>query len=136
MNKSYTHIDHIEKGKYEGYIWYSNKEKPDVYLKQEIEEISLNVGKVPFIIESLLYDGTYSYSIKMIDGKYCAVRYDLNLLKNEEFEVHKYLSNLKVTTGRLVFREYWKPVPDENCLGMETLQPKEIIFVGFEEKED
>lgn len=136
--KSYTKITEILPGTYNGYIWYGNENKPEVFLNKPVtDSISLEAGTLPFIVEAQLCSTDYSYSIKMLDGEYFAIRYDLASLEGKDYVEHRYLSNLKASTGRLVFREYWHPVPDvENCEGMNVLQPGELVFVGFENKED
>lgn len=134
-------IEKIEKGIYQGYLWYSNEDRPDVYLDKEVEEIILDEKENPFIVEGQLFrqdeSGKYSYNIKYIDGEYFALLYKLNDLKDVEKSCHFFLPNRMKNVVGLNFEQYWRPVLDvENCEGMNVLQPAEFVFVGFKVKED
>lgn len=123
----------IEKSKYQGYLWYSDKKEPQV-LHDEVFELEIADNTNPFVIEGQLFDGQKSISIKYVDGKYIVNTYDLNTLdgvmQEQTFHSHRMEGKL------LKFKQIWKNQSDELCEGMQVLQPAELIFVGFNDKED
>lgn len=128
----------IEKSIYEGYLWYSDKPEPKVYIKKELElEISEKTN--PFIIEGQLFDGTNSISIKYVDGKYIVNRYEVKEadFNDVNIELKEFLPNRMKDIEKLRFLQYWKPQEekDELCEKMEVLQPAELVFIGFKVKE-
>ena len=118
----------IEKSTYKGYLWYSDQKSPDVFENKEIE-LELSDDTNPFIIEGQLYDGKTSISIKYVDGKYVVKSYVIDVLKGDVKEQMFY--SHRMGGRKLKFRQYWRPIPDELCEGMEVLQPAEWVFVGF-----
>ena len=38
--------------------------------------------------------------------------------------------------GKLKYLQYWDEVEDEFCEHMKTLQPGDLVFVGFKSKEE
>ncbi len=131
----------IEKSKYQGYIWYSNKKEPRVFNNEEFElEIANNEN--PFIVEGQIYDNEnrISISIKYVDGKYIVNKYEV---KDEDFKHpnvvrREFLPNRMDKVEKLCFLEYWKPQEDSLCENMKVLQPAELVFIGFnnENKEE
>jgi len=123
----------IEKSKYQGYLWYSDKKDPQV-LNDEVFELEIADNTNPFVIEGQLFDGQKSISIKYVDGKYIVNTYDLNTLDGvmQEQTFHSHRMDGK----QLKFRQIWKNQSDELCERMQVLQPAELVFVGFNDKED
>jgi CRISPR type III-associated protein (TIGR04423 family) len=123
----------IEKSKYQGYLWYSDNKEPQV-LNNEVFELEIADNANPFVIEGQLFDGQKSISIKYVDGKYIVNTYDLNTLdgvmQEQTFHSHRMEGKL------LKFIQIWKNQSDELCEGMQVLQPAELVFVGFNDKED
>lgn len=121
----------IEKSKYEGYIWMSNQPAPKVFKNEECERELID-GENPFIVEAQLCDGTYSISVKFIDGEYLVNKFDISEKPSDKFEYseQKYIANFDEVAG-LQFRQYWREKEDELCNNMKVLQPAEFIFVGF-----
>ena len=126
----------IEKSTYTGYLWYSNEKKPQILQGEEFE-LEIAENKNPFINEGQLYDGKTSVSIKYVDGQYLMKTYEVkpeDLGKNNQNVVRKeYIADFD-GVGKLVFLQYWKPATDSLCEGMNVLQPKELVFVGFDNK--
>ena len=126
-------IDRIPSGTYEGYIWMSDASEP-VIIDGEIGEVVLDPAANPFIIESQLVSRSKeeSYSVKYVDGAYIARYHDLKPLPEEIgiCEEKKYFGH-RMSGRRLLFRQYWRRVPDPLCEDMEVLQPKELVFAGF-----
>lgn len=123
----------IEKSKYQGYLWFSNAKEPHVINNEDLE-IEKSEAENPFIIEGQLFDGKKSISIKYVDGKYIYKTYMLAELK-DEFQEQLFFAH-RMGDKQLKFRQYWREVPDDCCEGMEVLQPAELVFVGFKNKEE
>jgi CRISPR type III-associated protein (TIGR04423 family) len=128
----------IPKGKYQGYLWYSDKSEPNIVDGSNELKEPMNLEKVsnPFIVEGYLYDeaNQKSYSIKMVDGKYHA--YCSEVPKEKEGADYKvenvtYLPNRMPSKGGLVFKRIWRPKVDALCEGMSVWVPQEELFVGF-----
>lgn len=124
-------MEKIETSKYEGYLWYGNAQMPELFFGEE-NEFTFDDNKNPFVIEGWLTDGKVSIQIKYVDGKHLVKQYDLNELGRSDVQsVSKtYLPSFKGVSG-LKFEQYWRPVKDEICEGMQVLQPAEFVFVGF-----
>lgn len=123
----------IEKSKYTGYLWYSNKTKPQVLNNEEFG-LEKEDSENPFIIEGQLCDDKKSISIKFVDGKYIVNTYILS--NYEEAEIEEYVPNRMEDVEKLKFKREWKAESDDLCCGMNVLQPAELVFVGLKMKED
>lgn len=123
----------IEKSQYQGYLWYSDKKEPQV-LNNEVFELEISDNTNPFIIEGQLYDGKKSISIKYVDGKYLVNTYNVDNL-DRKIQEQLFYSH-RMDGRRLIFKQNWRPVNDELCEGMQVLQPAELVFVGFNDKEE
>lgn len=128
----------IEKSTYTGYLWYSDEKEPQILQGKEFE-LEIAENKNPFIIEGKLYDGKKSISIKYVDGKYLMNTYEVKQedLKetNPNIVQKEYIANFD-GVGKLVFLQYWRPVVDALCEGMNVLQPQELVFIGFDNKKE
>ena len=133
-------MEQIEKSTYQGYLWYSDEKKPTV-LNHEDFEITLDEKINPFVIEGHLFDGKQSISIKYVDGKYIVKKYVLDGLPKEDCTEQSFLANRMGDIKVLKFRQYWRErreqreQKDDLCEGMPVLQPAELVFVGFNDKE-
>ncbi len=124
----------IEKRKYQGYIWYSNANEPELLLGNEEWECELDEQANPFIVEGQLWDedSRTSKSIKYVDDQYIVKSYQLeNAYDLVEFMPHKMPG-----VSRLLFARCWKPTIDKNCCDLETQVLDRIIFKGFKMQED
>lgn len=123
-------------GSYEGYLWWSNKEQPDVYKNERLGSFPPN-SLIPFIVEGSLYDPEkkVSYSIKFLEGEHKVYRFDLKELAGKSHTSKSYLAGFD-GASRLFVRLYWLPCQDEFCNGFDVLKPAMQVFVGFNEKED
>lgn len=124
----------ISKSQYEGYLWFSNEKKPLV-LDKESFELEIPDDANPFVVEGFLFDGTKSISIKYLDGKYHIYEYNINDFADQEFREVVFFSH-RMDGRKLRFRQYMRSVEDELCEEMEVLQPAELVFVGFNNKEE
>ena len=137
-------INDIKALTYEGYLWMSDQEEPDVYNN---ESVTLpKDGDNPFVVEGQLFNKAegLSYSIKYVDGQYIVQEYTVTEAdrKNPDNEVKTYLSN-RMGDHRLQFLRYWEEVLDEdnysdsnNPKGLPVLTQTKNVFIGFKEKED
>lgn len=123
----------IEKSIYDGYIWYSDKSKPEIFQNQDFEFDADKIDN-PFIIEGQLYDDQkkISYSIKFVDGKYICKKYEVEStdFNKKDVEIKTFHAN-RMDDLKLQFLQYWKEEDDELCEGMKVLQPAELVFIGF-----
>jgi CRISPR type III-associated protein (TIGR04423 family) len=131
-------METIKINKCEGYLWWSDQQKPRVY-QDELIDICLDEAKNPFVVEGQLYDeeNKESYSIKYVDGKYHINKYKVNEsdLINQDNEVKSYLSN-RMDDRWLKFLRYWEEKEDENCMGMPVLTLTKNVFIGFDERKE
>lgn len=121
----------LETAIYTGYLWYSDQQQPEVYNNEETA-FTFDEQKNPFVVEGYLTDGQTSYSIKYIGGKYHINEYTLSHLENVVYDDIVIYTHRMENVQKMKFRQYWRPVSDELCEGMEVLQPAELVFVGFE----
>lgn len=128
-------IDQISDQKYDGYIWMSDKEDPDL-LKGK--KFSLPEGCNPFIVEGQLYseEAGLSYSIKYVDGEYIVFEHKVSAadISSPDNEVIVYEPN-RMNVGGLKFLRVWEKKADDNCLDMDVLTLTKNVFIGFKKKE-
>ena len=127
-------IDNIPAGRYQGYIWYSDQQKPQVLNDVPFDGLELTAGN-PFIIEGQLLDTEerLSYSIHFVDGAYLAYRYNLDDLPKDS-PVLTYVASFADAPGALKFISVWREEADPLCEGMQVLTPAENVFAGFENR--
>jgi len=129
-------INDIKSRKYEGYVWFSDHEKPKVLHNESYDFSKHNNTENPFIIEALLYanDENISVSVKHT-GKYQIHEIDLNdLPEGADFQEIKYLPHRLNGVKKVKFKQLWLPEEDENCNNWEVLKMKALVFTGFEPK--
>lgn len=129
------------KGKFEGYLWQSDKAAPDVFSPATEQEITLDDSVNPFIIEGELYDASsgLSVSIRFVDGHYIIKKTTVkpsDIKDSDNTTVKEYLAQRMPGISKLRYVQKWNSVKDPFCEGMETLQPGDLVFVGFTTKED
>lgn len=124
----------IEKARYEGYLWYSDSQLPMVLTGDKDFELDVENRQNPFIVEGQLYSAetSVSLSIRYIDGAYHVYRHEV---KPSELQLHaddlvEYRS-LRMQGRTLRFWQTWKRETDKACLGMDTLTPSALVFIGF-----
>lgn len=121
--------------RFEGYLWWSDQEQPEVFKKDTAVQLPVQPSN-PFVVEGNLFDAkdNISYQIKMIDGEYHVFKFNLDELKQYEYTLKSYLADIN-DVENICFREYWKPELDVSCENFEVLKPAMIVFVGFNCKE-
>lgn len=132
MNKYIKIKDIPQDINYEGYLWMSDSDTPQmVNLGGILKEMSDENN--PFIVEGQLYakNEGLSFSIRYVDGKHVVVSYDLNA-GDDCYDEKSFVANRLSNVSRILFRQYWKAQQDELCEGMAVLVPAGFVFVGFE----
>ena len=130
-------ISNIPQSKYSGYIWRSGSTNPDYFESKEFLEPLDDKGN-DFIVEAQLWDGSAksSISVKYVDGRYIALKYDnvdvktIEESKPDDADIVEYYAN-RMPGYKLKFIQYWDSDEDPLCLGMQVLQPGAIVFVGL-----
>lgn len=132
-------VNNIKPGNYSGYLWRSNSSEPELIEGEFVESLDPNIN--PFIVEAQLFDHDtrLSYSVKYVDGEYLIYEH---LVESDDFnrtDVSRlvYYANSRIKGHeRLEFLQYWEEEEDDLCSGMKVLQPKAMVFVGFNDKEE
>ena len=127
---------------YEGYLWMSNEQHPEVFHPESQVDSTLFTKKNPFVVEGYLFNKQtgLSLSIKYIDGQYhiysnIVKKSDLN---SKDVDSVCYLTQRKDIPGRIwaVFLRYWNEKADSSCLGMNVLEVEKEVFIGFKKEEE
>lgn len=136
--KKIEEITEIPKAKYQGYIWRSNSDRPEVLTgDKDYGGFTPDAAANPFIIEGNLWDvddaNPTSISIRYVDGKYYIHR---TTLTSEERKNYKtYVAHRIDGYKYLRCVQLWEPRPDPMCEGMEVLEPSKLVFIGFTNSE-
>lgn len=136
---------------YEGYLWWSDQDKPIVYedgkvfveneeLQNANKEIELLPEQNPFVVEGQLYDkaNKKSYSIKYVDGNYIIRDYHIestDISNSDLIDKKEYVAN-RMGKRLLKVLRYWHDVKDPLCEDMDVLTVEKFVFVGFKKMED
>jgi len=133
--KQYQQITEIPKMSFEGYIWMSDREQPEVLHNKTFDFSTITLN--PFIIEALLYNATDNISIHIQHtGQYQIYEYNLKQFPHEQLVPKEYLPHrLGENVKKVIFKQLWIPETDDNCEGMEVLTLKAVVFCGFIKKE-
>ena len=148
-------------GKFEGYLWESDKQEPQIYIGDNLlTNKTFNSDENPFCIEGLLFDKTtgHSVSIKYVDGEYKIKKYSFKtdadgnihfyvFKENEkkecvwqevtcEVKERYYKGSSKLKGLNLHFYELWEEEGDKNCCDMKVLKATKVIFAGFDGQDD
>lgn len=143
----------IDKSIYNGYLWFSDKNSPQIILGEEFE-MELDDNTNPFVVEGWLADDKKSVSIRYVDGHHIVRIWNLeelnacktieemisgkvldgsNCKQREEFVAHRMGHGIR----KLVFYRYWRLDNDGAglCENMAGYVPAELVFVGFDKNE-
>ncbi len=128
---------------YEGYLWWSNEESPDIYRGEPVKSRDKKTiwptnTDNPFIVEGNLWNKKEetSYLIRFIDGEYLVYEFDMKNIDPSKITRHKYLPNRMPGIEKLMFTEVWEEQSDPYCNNFNVLKPAFIAFVGFEKQEE
>ena len=125
MERTVTCI--IPTGHYQGYIWLSDKEKPEI-VDGVLSACIINSKSNPFIIEAQLYERNMgmSYSVRFTDGMFV---FDSAQVVDYSDE---HIFQASWDKGRkLKFVCEWKPKEDPLCENLPVYTPAGFYFVGF-----
>jgi len=119
--------------KFEGYIQMSDRRIEDKYIFSTPSNLpkweELHQGN--FIVELVLFDKESNRSILVRQANDTWIVIDKKLNGNEDIEKFYTLKeNLKMKIAQI-----WETEKDEFCLDMEVLEPKYLLFAGFEKDE-
>lgn len=143
------------KGKFEGYLWKSDEQVPEVCEGNKSDVYTFDDKTNPFIIEGQLYDSEtgLSVSIKYVDGEYKIKKYYIDNSDSshlsfsvdgmgeegeKKVEIHceakelHYKGNSELLGHNLHFYELWEEKADPLCCKMKVLEATKVIFAGFE----
>lgn len=134
----------IDSANYQGYLWYSDKLRPEVYPGDgTARQIILDDSDNPFVVEGNLYDkeSNKSICIKYTDGRYHITVYDLEALENDPdsvLEEESYLTNSRINQAKecdiSVHKRIWHAEEDKLNNDWKTFRPSGFAFVGFKEQ--
>ena len=122
-------LQDIKNRHYEGYLWYSDQERPLLVNGN----VTLPKGNNPYIQEGMLWCKEEQISIMIRHtGRYQIGEFDLNELekKGAKLEPEQYLAH-KLDFSELKFYQLWELEEDPLCAGYQTYKQKAIIFAGF-----
>lgn len=130
----------IKKAKYEGYVWWSDKDRPEVFYGDKEVGLSLTDGENPFIIEGNLWDEAAKKSIfiRYVDGQYFKRETTVKEedRKNPELCTPKdFIAHRIEGVHKLSFLQYWEPFEDDLCEKMKALRPEKLVFIGFDKND-
>lgn len=122
---------------YVGYLWWSDKEEPELLIDGHGPDKLPIDGENPFVVEGQLYNKNedISYSIKYVDGKYVVKKYTgiKEDIENKDNEEKVYLSN-RMDGRWLKFLRYWEEKSDEpDKDSFPVLTQTKNVFIGFTE---
>lgn len=127
---------------YEGYLWMSDEQHPEVFHPESQIDPALFTKKNPFVVEGYLFNkqSGLSLSIKYIDGQYhifCNIVEESDL-NSKDVDLIYYLTQRMNTSGKewAKFLRYWKEKTDFSCLDMNVLEVEKEVFIGFLKKEE
>ena len=129
----------LPEGCWQGYIWMSKADKPEVFFGlEEQEKRDLKDGENPFVVEAQLVINKQSYSIKYIDGQYYIYQYAINDFYDESAnkpvggivaDILSYAPNkMPDNVSGLKFLRIWR---EEKTDEFSTLVPAEMVFLGL-----
>jgi CRISPR type III-associated protein (TIGR04423 family) len=124
-------LSEIKRRKYQGYVWMSDKDKPDM-IDHEFE-FSESTSINPFVIEALLWCQSEQISVHIRHtGRYVINEFDLKKYPKEALSEKSYIPHRLEGITNVNFKQLWLPEPDPLCAGMNVLILKAIIFTGFD----
>lgn len=129
-------MEKISLQKCQGYLWYSDSQKPRVFIDEPIE-IEFDEQKTPLVIEGQLFapDASESFSIKYADGQYFIHRYSEGESNDTIYEgsIEQYIPNVRLELDDkvLYFARLWEKHRYDEYYEFSSLKPLGLIFKGF-----
>lgn len=118
---------------YEGYLWYSNQQKPVKVTKIKRDDFS----DLPFIVEGNLYaeDKGISIAIKNIDGDYFITQGNVVDLPEDQLTHQEFVAHKLDGVEKIKMIQFWEESENDELLeGMKTLKPCWRAFIGFKKE--
>ncbi len=135
MEMKYNDLSKIPDHDYEGYIWGSEHQYPQV-LKGEKFIAPLDSL---YIVEALLYCKAENISILIKHTGQTQI-YQYNLSKFPKHIKQRSVSYLSHRLGdhikRVNFQQIWIPESDPNCESWDVLKMRALIFTGFNQQKN
>ena len=131
MSIETININEIPACDYEGYLWYSNANEPELFNRRKISENDLK--QLPFVVEGLLYcpDENVSIRITNIDGEYRISKMNVAGISSSQTTSFQ-LNTDKFGEGKFIhIYQHYENLPDPVNEGWEVAQPTWFAFVGF-----
>jgi len=148
-----SEITKIPAHKYDGYLWYSNEDRPRIieegqYIERKGEDEEVFSGKIfspsdvesaihPFIVEGALFakDEKISITIRCLDAKYYINQFDLNKHSADVTRSIEHVWHVaKDKRRKAIMEEIWLLKKDDLCEKMQTFYPAFWVFKGFIKK--
>ena len=131
--RSITDFARIPARKYEGYVWYSDMERP-ITLQGDKEYQPEERSGNGFLLEALLYCRKERTSLMIRhEGHPIICEFALDelpgghILEDKKYFPHRLGDGVK----RVCFSKLWLPETDPLCENMVTMRAKAFIFTGF-----
>jgi len=139
MSKAIYKINEIEaipSRNYEGYLWYSDEERP-MYIGEKDKIFDKEyLTTYPFVVEGALYsiEENKSLTIRCLEGKYYIHEIDFNILEQNKKSYrkipHEWLV-AKDVNRKVLMWEVWTLDKDPLCANMPSFRAAFWAFKGF-----
>ena len=125
--------------KYEGYVQMSDsriKSKHLFKIAQNLPKWSELHNNINYILEMALFNpiSKNSILIRQQNNKWLVIE---RVLEEDEINKSDSFFTLTENTPKIKIAQIWEEEPTKFCLGLKVLEPKYLLFAGFEkEKKD
>ncbi len=120
-------------GKYEGYVQMSDSRFKDEHLFYTKKNLppweTLHHNGINYILEVALFDGSKSILVRQHNAGFLVLEKELN---GDEPMDSYYIVTDKEHKIKMQVAQIWEEEANEFCLDMDVLEPKYLIFAGFE----
>lgn len=125
-----TDFNTIPDCEYEGYIWYSDSEKPKIFKNEKFNADLLT--KLPFVVEGMLYAEKEKISIRIvnIDGAYRIAKMTLENIP-PEYVVDYFAKEVFGKASKIRMYQHWEEKEDVINNNRPVLCPSWSAFIGF-----
>jgi CRISPR type III-associated protein (TIGR04423 family) len=115
---------------YEGYIQMSDSRFEDehlLYTKKKLPAWKVLHNGINYILEMALFDGKQSILVRQHNEKFLILECEIDGLEPTEsyFIATSQAYKMKIA-------QIWEPTPNEFCNDWDVLEPKALMFAGFE----
>jgi len=121
-------------GEYEGYVQMSDSRFKDEHLLYTSQSLpawdTLHPNDINYILEMALFDGEQSILVRQHNDKFLVLTQTLD--GTEPVDTY-YTATSK--TIKMKIAQIWEDVPNEFCENFNVLEPKALMFAGFDNAE-